>query len=134
MPETFGFEVIDEFHFKSSPEGIEELAVPEAMEDEEVEGMDIPGGESGQGANLDDQEARLEIGVAVPSQLQVNGIVLTLDSPLRSLRDACAFYRIGQSGGKQKCFNRLMAPHGKRFGSPRKSNGGAHPLGTGISP
>ena len=109
VPETFGFEVMDGFHFKSSPEGMEELAVPEAMEDEEVEGVDIPGGERVPGASLEDQEARLEIGVAVPSQLQVNGIVLTLESPLRSLRAACAFYRIGQSGGKQKCFNRLMA-------------------------
>ena len=109
VPETFGFEVMDGFHFKPSPEGMEELAVPEAMEDEEVEGVDIPGGERVHGASLEDQEARLEIGVAVPSQLQVNGIVLTLDSPLRSLRAACAFYRIGQSGGKQKRFNRLMA-------------------------
>ena len=108
-PETFGFEVMDVFHFRADPEGMEELAVPEAAVEEEVEGMDIPGGEGQEGVGLEDQEARLEVGVALPSQIQVNGVVLTLDSPLRSLRAASAFYRIGQSGGKQKCFNRLMS-------------------------
>lgn len=91
VPETFGFEVMDGFHFKSNPEGIEELAVPEAMDEEDFEGMDIPGQEAGNGVGLADQEARLEVGVAVPSQIQVNGVVLTLDSPLQSLRAACAF-------------------------------------------
>ena len=107
-PETFGFEVMDGFHFRADPGSLEELAVPEAL-NEEVEGMDIHGEEGQEGVGLEDQEAWLEVGVAVPSQLQVNGVVLTLDSPLRSLRAACAFYRIGQSGGKQKCFNRLMS-------------------------
>ena len=60
-PETFGFEVMDGFHFRADPEGMEELAVPEAAMEEDVEGMDIPGGEGEEGVGLEDQEARVDL-------------------------------------------------------------------------
>ena len=50
---------------------------------------------------------RCEVGVALPEEIRVNEVPLTMDSPLRSLRAACAFYQIGQSGGRSKCL--LMA-------------------------
>ena len=55
---------------------------------------------------------RYEIGVALPEEIRVNEVPLTVDSPLRSLRAACAFYQIWQSGGKRKCFSRLVAHQG----------------------
>ena len=55
---------------------------------------------------------RREIGVAPSSTDFVSMMTLTLESPLRSLRAACAFYQIGQSGGKRKCFSRLVAHQG----------------------
>lgn len=42
----------------------------------------------------------------------MNGVQLNANSPLRSLRSACALYKIGQSGSKQKCFTRLVAHQG----------------------
>ena len=53
----------------------------EARDDDEIEGVDALGGDLNYGVGLEDQEARFEVGVAVPSQVQVNGVVLTLDSP-----------------------------------------------------
>lgn len=43
----------------------------------------------------------------------MNEIELTAERPLRGLRAACAFYKIGQSGGKAKCFKRLVEHRGK---------------------
>lgn len=58
--------------------------------------------------NLDHQRVHHEVGVAIPSSITVNGIALTSESPLRNLRPACSFYKIGQSGGKAKCYGRLI--------------------------
>ena len=62
-----------------------------------------------QDVTLEEQMVRYEIGVALPEEIRGNEIPLTVDSPLRSLRVACAFYQIGQSGGKRKC---LQSPCG----------------------
>ena len=114
-PEVFGFELNEGFKwFKPRAEEIEDYAIPEAVEIEEVADVEIPGEEREEGVNLDDQLVRFEVGPALPSQIQVNGIVLTLESPLRrSLRAACAYYKIGQSGGKRKCFSRLLEHQNK---------------------
>ena len=58
--------------------------------------------------DLDDQRAHYEVGASLPENIKVNGVELNAESPLRNLRAACAFYNIGQSGGKAKCFARLL--------------------------
>ena len=113
-PEVFGFELNEGFKwYKPRTEEIEDHAIPEAGETEEVADVEIPGGEREEGVNLDDQLVRFEVGPALPNQIQVNGVVLTLESPLRSLRAACACYKIGQSGGKRTCFSRLLEHQNK---------------------
>ena len=99
-PEAFGFDLNEGFNWYK----------PRA---EEIEDVEIPGGEREEGANLDDQLVRFEVGPALPSHIQVKGVVLTLESPLRSLRAARAYYKIGQSGGKRKCFSRLLEHQNK---------------------
>ena len=124
VPEKFGFEIDEAIQLGPKP-AIEELAIPQAQDEEteELGGMEIPGGEEGHdpGRDLEQKMVRYEIGV----EIRVNEIPLTVDSPLRSLRAACAFYQIGQSGGKRKCFSRLVAHQGvddgKRSSSERAS-------------
>ena len=114
VPEVFGFE-IDSAVQLGPKQDMEELAIPQAGDEEleDIGGAELPGGEGGeQGRDLDDQMVQYEVGVAVPEEIRVNDVTLTLESPLRSLRAACAFYQIGQSGGKQKCFSRLVAHQG----------------------
>ena len=115
VPEKFGFEIDEAIQLGPKP-AIEELAIPQAQDEEteELGGMEIPGGEEGHdpGRDLEQQMVRYEIGVALPEEIRVNEIPLTVDSPLRSLRAACAFYQIGQSGGERKCFSRLVAHSG----------------------
>lgn len=74
--------------------------------------MEVPMvlGEFEGGRDLD--AVRYELGAAIPDRIRVNDIELTAESPLRSLRAACAFYKIGQSGGKRKCFGRLVEHQG----------------------
>lgn len=94
-PEDLGFEA-EEFKWGSQKERQEELSdlqLPMADgEEDNVDGVEIPElpGLQLAGRDLDDQQVRFEVGVAVPAQIQVNGVVLTADSPLRSLRAACA--------------------------------------------
>ena len=115
VPEVFGFEIDDAVQL-GPKSAVEELAIPQARDEEmeEFEGVDIPGGddEPNPGRDLEEQMVRYEIGVALPEEIRVNEVPLTVDSPLRNLRAACAFYRIGQSGGKRKCFSRLVAHQG----------------------
>ena len=70
--------------------------------------VEVPGGIEDHGVDLDDQRVEHEIGKPLPRSIKVNGIELTADSPLRNLRAAYGFYSIGQSGGKAKCYGRLL--------------------------
>ena len=109
-PEDLGFEV-EGFDYKASKKmraDVQDYAIPVAEDKEEMEGREIVAPDPPGGASLDDQAVRLEVGVAIPERIQVNGVELTLESPLRTLRAACAFYQIGQSGGKRKRFSRLV--------------------------
>ena len=112
FPEAFGFKTEDEHGIpKPSQADLEELEVPMAITDEvftDFDGVEIPGGDEHPGMDLSDQRAHYEVGVALPENIKVNGIELTAESPLRNLRAARAFYNIGQSGGKAKCFARLL--------------------------
>ena len=112
-PKDLGFEV-EGFDYEASKRrrvNEEDYAIPIADDEGEVEafeGREIGEPEGPGGADLDDQQVRFEVGVAVPDRIQVNGVDLSLDSPLRTLRAACAFYQVGQSGSKRKCFGRLV--------------------------
>ena len=109
-PEDLGFEV-EGFDYEASKRmktNVEDYEIPEAEGEEEMEGRDIAVPDPQGGVSLDDQAVHIEVGVAIPARIQVNGVELTLESPLRTLRAACAFYQIGQPGSKAKCFSRLV--------------------------
>ena len=86
VPEKFGFEIDEAIQLGPKP-AIEELAIPQAQDEEteELGGMEIPGGEEGHdpGRDLEQQMVRYEIGVALPEEIRVNEIPLTVDSPLQ---------------------------------------------------
>ena len=52
---------------------------------------------------------RLVLGSPDSDEVEVNGITLTKDSPLRELRAACKFFGFSQSGSKLTCFQRIMS-------------------------
>ena len=112
-PEDLGFEV-EGFDYEASKRrraDEDDYAIPIADDEgefEAVEGREIGGPVGPGGVDLEDQQVRFEVGVAIPDRIQVNGVELSLDSPLRTLRAACAFYQVGQSGSKRKCFGRLV--------------------------
>ena len=54
------------------------------------------------------QEATIEIGPLMPEKVLVNGIELAADSALRALKSVYAFYELSTSGGKDKCYRRLV--------------------------
>ena len=86
VPEKFGFEIDEAIQLGPKP-AIEELAIPQAQDEEmeELGGVEIPGGEEGHdpGRDLEQQMVRYEIGVALPEEIRVNEIPLTVDSPLQ---------------------------------------------------
>lgn len=106
------------FEFRArglQPEVHEENNLPEAEDEvDETEGMEVPMalGEFEGGRDLDDQAVKYELGAAIPDRIRINDVELAAESPLRSLRAACAFYKVGQSGGKRKCFGRLVEHQG----------------------
>ena len=51
---------------------------------------------------------RVVVGPADFEKIVVNGVELTAESSLAALRSACGFYGISQSGGKLKCYGRLV--------------------------
>lgn len=96
-PENFGFK-LEEDHRLPTPG-----PHPNTDEDfEEFDGAEILAGrEDDGGINLDDQRVHHEVGVALTGSITVNGVELTAESPLRNLRAACSFYKIGRGGGEQ---------------------------------
>ena len=61
------------------------------------------------------EEATIEIDPLMPEKVLVNGIELSVESALRALKSACTFYEFSTSGGKDKCYKRLVN-HQKRLG------------------
>lgn len=73
----------------------EAVAAPIAPEDDEVLGAEIEVEPQDDGAP--------ERG----AHLNVNGVEIFKHTGLAVMRDACAFYNLSQSGGKERCFKRL---------------------------
>ena len=101
------------------------LDIPEDIEferrEEEAENAEASGSADGLQAlgeerpiELEPQEAQIVVGPVLPEQLEVNGVLLTEQSSLATLRAGCAFYEISRSGGKAKCYRRL-AQHQKKL-------------------
>eukprot|EP00435_Cladocopium_sp_Y103_P032112 s1247_g8.t1 len=53
------------------------------------------------------QEGQIIVGEILPTQIEVDGQVLTQTNSLATLRAACGFYKISRSGSKAKCYRRL---------------------------
>ena len=112
-PGLMGFSMADEAVAISEQERLDEMYQqdPELMAPEdEIVGEDI----DGQRELVAIPEGRqvLADGVVMDAadfeKVVVNGVELTVSSSLAALRSGCSFYGISQSGGKQKCYRRLV--------------------------
>ena len=83
------------------------------VDDESAEGMMAPEDEL-QGVEIPPARAELPVGAYViqpfdDDKLVVNGVELTRVSKLTDMRAACTRYNLSNSGGKDKCYIRLVA-------------------------
>ena len=78
---------------------------PEDVQGEEIEAFDavVP-----LDAGREIPAARVVVNAADFGKVVVNGVELTAESSLAALRSGCSFYGISQSGGKRKCYGRLV--------------------------
>ena len=53
------------------------------------------------------QKGEIVVGEILPTEIEVNGNLLTADSNLATLRAACGFCGVSRSGSKAKCFRKL---------------------------
>ena len=76
--------------------------------EDQVQGIEIigPVQHAPEGQQVGD--AHVVVRPARDDEIVVNGITLTAESSLASLRAACSTYGISQSGGKARCFARLL--------------------------
>ena len=80
-----------------------------ALEDDvEIEGQDIDQGNAGVGRQGVDIQEKIMVAPAPEDKITVNGAELTALSTLALLRQALTFYGHSTSGGKVKCFNKLI--------------------------
>ena len=79
--------------------------------DDEIAGADIDVEAHDEGQDIHGQ---LVISPERGDHMNVNGVELFRDSALATLREACAFYNLSQSGSKRRCFDRLWE-HQKRL-------------------
>ena len=101
-PEEMGFMMLEP---RPCPFGVR----PEKVESLEYKILEAPEGEGASGENFGPlQEVTIEIGPLMLEKVLVNGIELAADSALRALRPACALYEFSTSGGKNKCYRRLV--------------------------
>ena len=115
-PEEMGFVLEDEFDFNPQREGedAEAAAIPVAPDEEEMEQKRDEDGERKDDRigdmvveSVEEKKDELDKIVVAPFDPQlvvVNGIELTSESSLATLRAALAFYGKSTSGGQQRCF------------------------------
>ena len=72
--------------------------------DDEIAGVDIDVEAHDEGQDILGQHL---ISPERGDHMNVNGVELFRDSALATLREACAFYNLSQSGSKKRCFDRL---------------------------
>ena len=95
-PMVMGFKLVD-----AEPQQFPVVAddadvdIEESFEAADVQGADVPGGQSVVRPDSDEE-------------INVNGIVLKPTSGLAALRARCQFYNLSQSGSKLKFFQRLI--------------------------
>ena len=75
--------------------------------DDQIEGVEIEVEQVQQGAQVP-LEGRVVVQPSPTDMVLVNGVELTVDSSLRSLRAGLSFNGLSTSGSKQKCFERLL--------------------------
>ena len=75
--------------------------------EDEIVGLDIDGNVDAQGAEIT-QQGRLVVVPSPTDKVLVDGVELTAESSLQSLRTALGSKGLSTSGSKQKCFKRLL--------------------------
>ena len=110
-PALMGFNMDDDaFLPRQVHQDDEDQQDPELMAPEdEVPGHDIdPHAVVPANVGRDIPADRVVVGPADFEKIVVNGVELTAESALALMRSACGFYGISQSGGKSKCYGRLV--------------------------
>eukprot|EP00435_Cladocopium_sp_Y103_P019491 s291_g4.t1 len=84
-----------------------DVAAPLAPEDDDIQGIEVAD------VQLDEQGAEIPQGQVVLSpergdHLLVNGVETYKHTALATMREACSFYNLSTSGGKDRCFKRLF--------------------------
>ena len=107
-PHAMGFRLMDDDEDIQPAVQVEDArqadeAAPLAPEDEVV-GADIGFEAHDEGKEIHGQ---LVISPERGDHMIVNGVELFPDTALATLREACAFYNLSQSGSKRRCFDRL---------------------------
>ena len=100
------------FHFEDDGDAAQPVQGSSNVDDESAEGMMAPEDEV-QGVEIPPERAKLPVGAYViqpfdEDKLVVNGVELTRVSKLADLRAACTHYNLSTSGGKHKCYKRLV--------------------------
>ncbi len=120
IPENLGFILEDEMDFnpRAEDEIAEAAAIPVAPDEEEMEQKRGDDGERkddriGDAVEEIVEQKKEELDKIVvepfnPQALVVNGIELTAESSLATLRAALTFYGKSTSGGKHRCFKKLV--------------------------
>ena len=107
-PRQMGFTMVaddEQSHERAQPEiDFREAAgdVDIPGDDVELIGQDVPA------------EGRVVVAPSPEDEVTVNGVVLTPASALATLRTGCTYYNLSTSGGKQRCFQRILE-HQKRL-------------------
>ena len=114
-PHVMGFRLLDDDEDVQPALQVEErphadVAAPIAPEDE-VAGVDIDVEPHDAGQDI---QGQLVVSPERGDHMVVNGVELYRETALATLREACAFYNLSQSGSKSRCFDRLWE-HQKRL-------------------
>ena len=104
-----GFSLLDEDEPALFPD-VEHLEAGDirTAPDDEVMGREIEGDDANPGGADVPLEGRLVFSPSPTDMVLVNGVELTPQSTLQSLKTACSFHGLSTSGSKVKCFSRLL--------------------------
>ena len=108
-PAVMGFSLLDEDELALFPD-VEHLEAGDirTAPDDEVMGREIEGDDANPGGADVPLEGRLVFSPSPTDMVLVNGVELTPQSTLQSLKTACSFHGLSTSGSKVKCFSRLL--------------------------
>ena len=87
---------------------LEEVEVlPQEELEDDIPGQDIADAD-GELIHVDAPEGRMVVAPAADDKIHVNGVEITVNSTLAVMRQALTWYGLSASGGKDRCFRKLL--------------------------